>query len=377
MTKPFVSVLVPVRNEARYIERCLRSLAEQDYPRDRFEVLVIDGRSDDATRELVSHFAAESTLDVRLLDNPRRKTAAGLNRGLDEARGEVIVRVDGHATVAEDYLSRGVFALFDTGADCVGGVIEAVGDTRMGQAIAIAMSSRFGVGGVAFRVGGEGPVETVAFGAYRRDVFDRIGRFTEDIDKGEDDEFNYRLCDAGGRILLVPEMRAQYTVRGSLRGLARQYFGYGRAKPAVLARHPSQARTRQFAPAALVAGARLGRRDGARGTVGAAEVASRHVRHGRCSRLAGRGAAARRAICAGTAGGIRLPPCVQRTRLHRRARGSRRPQHRRPCRLERGPGQRAGAVASDSPRSVATGAAAAAFPSARYSGLGMLVAVIP
>ena len=252
MTQPFVSVLVPVRNEARYIERCLRSLAEQDYPRDRFEVLVIDGRSDDATRELVSHFAAESTLDVRLLDNPQRKTAAGLNRGLDEARGEVIVRVDGHATVAGDYLSRGVFALFDTGADCVGGVIEAVGDTRTGQAIAIAMSSRFGVGGVAFRVGGEGQVETVAFGAYRRDVFDRIGRFTEDINRGEDDEFNYRLCDAGGRILLVPEMRARYTVRGTLRGLARQYFGYGRAKPAVLARHPPQARARQFAPAALV-----------------------------------------------------------------------------------------------------------------------------
>ena len=253
MTQPFVSVLVPVRNEARYIERCLSSLAAQDYPRDRFEVLVVDGRSDDATRGLVLHFAAESTLDLRLLDNARRQTAAGLNRGLDEARGEVIVRVDGHATVAPDYLSRGVFALFDAGADCVGGVIEAAGDTPTGHAIAIAMSSRFGVGGAAFRVGGEGPVETVAFGAYRRDVFDRIGRFTEDIDKGEDDEFNYRLCDAGGSILLVPKMHARYTVRGSLRGLWRQYYGYGRAKPAVLARHPSQARARQFAPAALVA----------------------------------------------------------------------------------------------------------------------------
>jgi succinoglycan biosynthesis protein ExoA len=253
MTQPFVSVLVPVRNEARYIERCLSSLAAQDYPRGQLEVLVIDGRSDDATRELVSHFAAESTLDLRLLDNPQRKTAAGLNHGLDAARGDVIVRVDGHATVGEDYLSRSVFSLFDTGADCVGGVIEAIGDTCTGRAIAIAMSSRFGVGGVAFRVGGEGPVETVAFGAYRRDVFDRVGRFTEDIDKGEDDEFNYRLRDAGGSILLVPELHAQYIVRGTLRGLVRQYFGYGRAKPAVLARHPAQARARQFAPAAFVA----------------------------------------------------------------------------------------------------------------------------
>jgi glycosyltransferase involved in cell wall biosynthesis len=246
-------VLVPVRNEERYIERCLYSLAAQDYPRERFEVLVIDGRSTDRTREIVSRFAAESTLDLRLVDNPRQKTAGGLNAGLAEARGEVIVRVDGHAAVAGDFLRRGVFALFDSGADCVGGVIESEGDTYIGRTIAIAMSSRFGVGGVGFRVGGEGPVETVAFGAYRRDVFDRIGRFAEDIDKGEDDEFNYRLCDAGGMILLVPGIRSRYTVRGDLRGLWRQYFGYGRAKPHVLARHPAQARARQFAPAALVA----------------------------------------------------------------------------------------------------------------------------
>jgi succinoglycan biosynthesis protein ExoA len=255
MAEPFVTVLVPVRNEERYIERCLYSLARQDYPRARFEVLVIDGRSTDATREIVARFAAESTMDVSLLDNPRERTAAGLNAGLTEARGDVIVRVDGHATVASEFLSRGVFALFDRGANCVGGVIESEGDTYIGRAIAVAMSSRFGVGGVSFRVGGEGPVETVAFGAYRRDVFDRIGRFAEDIDKGEDDEFNYRLCDSGGLIILVPGIRARYTVRGDLRGLWRQYFGYGRAKPFVLARHPAQTRVRQFAPAALVGAA--------------------------------------------------------------------------------------------------------------------------
>jgi succinoglycan biosynthesis protein ExoA len=253
MTKPFVSVIVPVRNEESYIERCLGSLEAQDYPREQFEVIVVDGRSEDATRDLVARFAAESSVDLRLLDNPRQKTAAGLNRGLEKARGDIVVRVDGHASIAGDYLSTGVRALLETQADCVGGVIEAVGDTWIGRAIAIAMSSRFGVGGVAFRVGGEGSVETVAFGAYRRDVFERIGHFTEDIDKGEDDEFNYRLLDAGGRILLIPDMHAEYVVRNSLCGLARQYAGYGRAKPAVLARHPAQARARQFVPAAFVA----------------------------------------------------------------------------------------------------------------------------
>jgi glycosyltransferase involved in cell wall biosynthesis len=251
MSEPFVSVIIPVRNEERYIERCLYTLARQDYPRERFEVLVVDGRSDDATRPIVTRFRAESTLDVGLLDNPRRKTAAALNVGLREARGEVIVRVDGHAAVAPDFLRRSVAALIETGADCVGGVIESEGDTYMGNVIALAMASRFGVGGAAFRVGGSGKADTVAFGAYRRDVFDRIGHFTEEIDRGEDDEFNYRLRDAGGTILLVPGIRARYTARGSLAGLWRQYFGYGRAKPEVLRRHPAQARLRQLAPPAF------------------------------------------------------------------------------------------------------------------------------
>lgn len=252
MVQPFVSVLVPVRNEERYIERCLYSLARQDYPRDRFEVLVIDGRSTDLTRQVVSRFAAESTLDVRLLDNPRLLPAAAMNTGLTAAAGEVIVRVDGHAHVAPDFLRQSVSALERWRADCVGGVITSEGDTLAGEAIAAAMSSRFGVGGSAFRVGGAGKVDTVAFGAYRREVFRRIGGFDEDIERGEDDEFNYRLLDAGGTIVLAPEIHAAYTVRGTLGGVWRQYFGYGRAKPQVLRRHPAQVRARQLAPAAFV-----------------------------------------------------------------------------------------------------------------------------
>lgn len=252
MWQPFVSVLIPVRNEERYIERCLYSLSAQDYPRDRFEVLVIDGQSTDTTRQIVSRFAAESTVDLRLLQNPRYRTAPGLNIGLAEARGDVIVRVDGHAAVAPDFLSRNTEALFDTRADAVGGVIQSEGDTAVGRAAAAAMSSRFGVGGASFRVGGAGRTDTVAFAAYRRDVFARIGGFAEDIDKGEDDEFNYRLLDHGGVIMLVPEVHASYTVRGDLAGLWAQYRSYGRAKPEVLRRHPAQVRLRQLAPPAFV-----------------------------------------------------------------------------------------------------------------------------
>jgi GT2 family glycosyltransferase len=251
--EPFVSVVAPVRNEERYIERCLYAVARQDYSRDRIEVLVVDGRSDDRTREIVARFAAESTLDVRLIDNPARTAAAAMNIGLAEARGDVILRVDGHAALAPDYVRRAVAALDASNADCVGGVLENEGDTHVGRAIAAAMSSPFGVGGAKFRTGGGGPVDTVAFGAYRRRVFEILGKFREDIGAGEDDEFNYRLRDAGGVILLVPEMRATYTVRDSLPALWRQYFAYGRAKPEVLRLHPAQAQARQLAPPALVA----------------------------------------------------------------------------------------------------------------------------
>jgi glycosyltransferase involved in cell wall biosynthesis len=251
-------VLVPVRNEERYIERCLYSIANQDYPRGLIEVIVIDGQSDDSTREIVTRFAHESTIDLRLIENPRRVPAPAMNLGIDAARGDVILRVDGHAALAPDYLRLCIDALYADDADCAGGVLESEGDTYTGAAIALAMSSRFGVGGAAFRVGGAGAagtaaVDTVAFGVYRRDVFDRIGRFAEDLEHGEDDEFNYRLRDAGGTILLVPRARSRYTVRGDLPSLWRQYFGYGRAKPEVLRRHATQAQPRQFAPAMFVA----------------------------------------------------------------------------------------------------------------------------
>jgi glycosyltransferase involved in cell wall biosynthesis len=252
VTQPFVSVIVPVRNEERYIERCLYSIANQTYPRALLEVLVVDGDSDDATRSIVARFAHESTLDLRLLHNPRRLPAPAMNIGLEVARGDVVVRLDGHAALDADYIRLCVDALDTHDADCAGGVLLSEGDTYVGQAIALAMSSPFGVGDAAFRVGGAGPVDTVAFGAYRSSVFRRLGGFAEDIESGEDDELNYRLRGAGGVIVLVPDARATYTVRGGVRALCRQYFRYGRAKPEVLRRHPAQAQARQLVPAAFV-----------------------------------------------------------------------------------------------------------------------------
>jgi glycosyltransferase involved in cell wall biosynthesis len=254
---PLVSVLVPVYNEERHIERCLGALARQNYSRERFEVLVIDGGSTDRTLALVTRAIAEHGMNARVFHNPRRHQAAALNIGLENAHGDVIVRVDGHAFPAPDFISASVAALDRTGADCVGGPIQSVGETFVGKAIASAMSSRFGVGGASFRLGETGTADTVAFGAYRRDVFERLGVFAEELKKGEDAEFNYRLRDAGGRIMLCPEIRVSYIVRGSLPALFRQYFGYGRSKPEIIMRHPRQARPRHLVPTAAVTGTLL------------------------------------------------------------------------------------------------------------------------
>jgi len=250
-TLPFVSVIVPMRNERRYIERCLASLAEQDYPDDRFEVIVVDGGSTDGSREL-----AESMLAIvpalRIVENRGKHTSRGLNLGLAFVRGEVIARVDAHASVAPDFLRESVAALERTNADVVGGPIRTLGEGPAGEAVALAVSSPFGVGNAVFRYSHtEQYTDTVAFPAYRRDVFDRIGPFAE-IEGGEDDEFHYRLVDAGGRILLTPAIRSTYYARRTYWELARQYFGYGQAKVVVLTRHPRRTRLRQLVPSVFL-----------------------------------------------------------------------------------------------------------------------------
>ncbi len=251
---PFVSVIIPVRNEEGYIGRCLQALAAQDYARERFEVIVLDGGSTDATEYETQHAANAVGLTVFFAANPKKTAASGFNLGLTLAHGEIIVRLDGHTRVATDFLSANVKALQESVADAVGGPIETRGHGAVGRAIALAMSSRFGIGDTAFR--DEDAVEqwtdSVPYGAYRREVFERVGGLAEDIDRGEDDEFNYRLRQSGGRILLSPSIRSTYYCRTDFEALARQYWGYGLAKAKVLQRHPGRFRLRHLAPSALV-----------------------------------------------------------------------------------------------------------------------------
>lgn len=249
-----VTVVMPVRNEAAFLEKSLGSVLRQDYPRARLEVLVADGMSDDGTRErLAALQAAHPNLVV--LDNPGRIVATGLNSAIRRARGEYVIRVDGHTEIAPDYVGRCVEALDRSGADNVGGKMTAEGAGRFAEAVAIATSSPFGVGGARFHYSDrEEWVDTVYLGAWRRDVFDRIGYFDEELVRDQDDEFNYRLRAAGGRVLLSPAIKSLYTVRGTPAKLWKQYFQYGYWKVRVLQKHPRQMQPRQFVPPLFVAG---------------------------------------------------------------------------------------------------------------------------
>jgi len=248
---PFVSIIMPVRNEEQHITSVLECLLGQDYPHDRMEIIVADGMSSDSTRQIVSAIGDNR---VHLLENRRRIMAAGFNLGLKAARGEIIVMMGGHTQVARNYLQASVYLLQKDDVDCVGGPISTVGETDVARAISLAMSSRFGVGGTAFRIGCRKPkcVDTVAFGVYTRNIIERAGPLDEEFVRGQDDEFNYRLRKMGGKIVLAPELRSRYTSRSSFHSLGRQYFQYGYWKVRVLQKHPRQMQLRQFVPAAFV-----------------------------------------------------------------------------------------------------------------------------
>lgn len=254
--KPLVTVIIPCRNEAPRIRECLESIAANEYPRDRLEVLVVDGQSGDGTRAIVAEFAGRDPR-VQLLDNPRKITPAALNVGLARARGQIIIRMDAHNGYPPNYIPALVNWLETSGADNVGGVwvTRPGADTAVAQAIAVALSHPLGVGNAHYRIGAAAPrwVDTVPFGCYRRSVFERIGGFDEELVRNQDDEFNCRLIRSGGRILLVPEIVSSYYARDSLAKVGRMFYQYGYFKPLVLRKIGRVMTVRQLIPALFVA----------------------------------------------------------------------------------------------------------------------------
>ena len=253
--RPAISIVMPCRNEERYIGACLDSVLATTYPLDRIELLVVDGMSEDRTREIVTGYAARRRT-VRLLDNRRRITPAALNVGIRAATGEIIMRMDAHVVYPPQYIPRLIDALQTSDADNVGGVIVTLPADRstMAQAIAIGLSHPFGVGNAYFRIGVAAPrwVDSVPFGCFRREVFDRTGLFDEDLVRNEDEEFNLRLIKYGGRILLLPDVVSYYFARRSLSELARTYYQYGYYKPLVAKKASGVVTVRQLVPGLFV-----------------------------------------------------------------------------------------------------------------------------
>jgi len=248
-----VSIIIPIRNEAAYIEECLESVVNQRYLDEiELEVIVVDGLSTDDTRIIVKSFQQHHP-NLILIDNPGRIVPTGINRALKIAQGNIMIRIDGHTTIAPDYIHQCIKALQESDADNVGGRMVAIGKTNFGGAVAEATSTPFGVGGSRFHYSTkEEWVDSVYMGAWRKDVFHKIGVFDEELVRNQDDEFNYRLRKLGGKILLSPHIKSKYTVRSNPKALWKQYYQYGYWKVRVLQKHPKQMSLRQFVPPLFV-----------------------------------------------------------------------------------------------------------------------------
>jgi succinoglycan biosynthesis protein ExoA len=249
---PFVSIIVPVYNEAAYIKQCLESILRNEYPRDRFEILVIDGGSTDGTHEIIEQMAKQYP-QIIILKNYKRIQSVAMNIGIRNSRGEIIIRMDAHTLYAPDYIHRCVELLETTEAANVGGPQRAVGTNYISNAIAIAITVPFGIGNAYFRYAErEMWVDTVYLGAWRKSTLEALGGFNEEWVVNEDYELNYRLRKAGGRILLSPKIKCWYYVRPSLKALARQYLRYGFWRAKTVVTYPDSLRWRQLAPPGLV-----------------------------------------------------------------------------------------------------------------------------
>ncbi|MHB8247152.1 MAG: glycosyltransferase family 2 protein [Acidimicrobiales bacterium] len=246
---PTVSIIIPVLNEAAMLGPCLESVESQSYP-NIVEVVIADGGSTDATREVASRYA-----DVRIVDNPRRNRPAGLNVALSEAVGEVVVRVDARTCIAPDYVTRCIEALQVSGAAIVGGPMRYSCESARERGIAAAMMSRLGAGPAEFRrLGGEPRlVDTVYLGAFKRKAIADLGGYDEWTGGNEDAELAFRAQSAGG-VYLDPAIVSTYAVREGLRPLARQFYRYGGKRARTLRKHPRSVSLRQFAVPALGVG---------------------------------------------------------------------------------------------------------------------------
>jgi cellulose synthase/poly-beta-1,6-N-acetylglucosamine synthase-like glycosyltransferase len=249
--KPFLSVVVPIRNEEATLERLATSLLDQDYPHDRYEILMADGGSTDRTREILRRIDMKGR--IRVLDNPGRTAPAALNVAIAAASGEIVTRVDGHSYVAPDYLSRIVAVMEETGASVVGGPVRMLADTPFRKALVEALYAKIAVGSVPYRtLSARAEVESLQTGSFRREVLARVGTFDETLAVVEDLDMNTRIRKAGYTLLLDPSIRFWYVPRPDLRALWRQITTVGLVKARILRKHPDIFKWKYVLPTAFV-----------------------------------------------------------------------------------------------------------------------------
>jgi succinoglycan biosynthesis protein ExoA len=254
---PSVAIVMTILNEEKHIEQAISRLLQQDYRGDLHIVIAV-GPSRDRTSEIVDQLVLKNPQVLRV-ENPSGRTPSGLNAAIAATDAEVIVRVDGHALVPEEYVRIGVATLVETGADNVGGIMDAEGITPFQRAVAAAMTSKFGVGGAAFHVGGgAGPALTVYLGCFRRTAIDRVGGYDETMIRAQDWEMNYRIRESGGTVWFTPLMKVKYRPRATAGTLAKQYFGYGTWRREVARRYPQTVSLRYLAAPVMVAAVVLG-----------------------------------------------------------------------------------------------------------------------
>lgn len=256
-----LSIICPIYNEERYIAKCIDSILAQDYPKDDLEVIFVDGMSSDRTREIVAEYSAKYPF-IRLIDNPDRIVPPAMNIGIKASVGDIIVRLDAHAVFPQNYLSELVKNLRELDADNVGGVCRTlpINDTPVCRSIAYVLSSSFGMGNSHFRIGADSikEVDTVPFGCFKRDLFERIGYFDEELTRNQDDEFNGRIIKNGGKIFLLPDLVIDYFARDTVAKVYKMFYQYGLFKPLVNKKLGQPATVRQFFPLLFVLGLILG-----------------------------------------------------------------------------------------------------------------------
>ena len=246
-----MSVILPVLDEEPYLADAVATALGQDYP-GALDVVIALGPSKDGTDRVAAELVAADSR-VRTVPNPSGRTPDGLNAALSAATGDVVVRVDGHAELADDYVRVAVGELIRVGADNVGGIMDAQGITAFQKAVGCAMRSRIGVGNARFHVGGEaGPADTVYLGVFRRATLARLGGFDRRFARAQDWELNHRIREDGGLVWFSPRLRVVYRPRRTVATLARQYLHYGRWRRVVARRHVGTINRRYLAPPAMV-----------------------------------------------------------------------------------------------------------------------------